>query len=271
MISEKKRGTHRRFWVIAASFLLIAISMGVLLLTPSIQPWWRTLTQESRRILGGGREEAPSAEKRIRDELIFKRMEEATLRRDWRALAPDYPRPPKEGVSEGKAQGKAVKESQDFKEMDREVKDFLRKKEDLIFHWEPPSPPLKNPTDFGALRDRGSEEVVGRLLKGKEKAPVEKPLEENLRLGIKGSLASRKILERPGPPQTKVRVEAEIELTFWVLPNGTVDRVVPSVRGDAELERIAIQYLKQWRFAPLPPGQAEVTQWGTIPIKFKLE
>ena len=66
-------------------------------------------------------------------------------------------------------------------------------------------------------------------------------------------------------------MEAEIELTLWVLPTGTVDRVVPLVKGDAELEKIAVQYLKQWRFAPLPKDQPQVEQSGTIPIKFKLQ
>jgi len=50
-----------------------------------------------------------------------------------------------------------------------------------------------------------------------------------------------------------------------------VDRIVPSVKGDTGLERIAIQYLKQWRFAPLPKDQPQVEQWGSIPIKFKLQ
>jgi TonB family protein len=77
-------------------------------------------------------------------------------------------------------------------------------------------------------------------------------------------------LEKPSPPQIKVTVESEIELTFWVLPDGTVDRVIPSVKGDAELERKVIRHLKQWRFVPLPKDQPQVEQWGTIPIKFKL-
>ena len=88
---------------------------------------------------------------------------------------------------------------------------------------------------------------------------------------MKGSLSTRKILERPNLPQVKVKVEAEIELTLYVLPNGIVDRVIPSVKGDAELERVAIKYLKQWRFVPLPKDQPQVEQWGTIPIKFKLQ
>jgi len=56
-----------------------------------------------------------------------------------------------------------------------------------------------------------------------------------------------------------------------VLPSGIVDRAIPSVKGDAELERLAIQYLKQWRFAPLPKDQPQVEEWGMIPIKFKLQ
>jgi len=88
---------------------------------------------------------------------------------------------------------------------------------------------------------------------------------------MKGALVSRKILEKPPPPQAKLKVEVEIELMLWVLPNGTVDRVVPSVKGDAELERIAIQYLKQWRFSPLLKDQPQAIQSGTIPVRFKLK
>ncbi len=113
--------------------------------------------------------------------------------------------------------------------------------------------------------------MIERLLGSKDGKVQDKPQEENLRLGMKGPLVSRKILERPNPPQVKVRAEAEIELTLWVLPGGTVDRVVPSVKGDTELERIATQYLKQWRFAPLPKDQPQAEQWGTIPINFRLQ
>jgi len=154
--------------------------------------------------------------------------------------------------------------------MDQELKEYLKKREDL-FYPEAPTPSLKDATDLVSLKDKGAEKVIERLVKSKEGNAQEKPLEENLRLGIKGSLVKRKILERPNLPQVKVKVEAEIELTLWVLPTGTVDRVVPAVKGDTELERIAIQYLKQWRFAPLPKDQPQVEQSGTIPIKFKLQ
>jgi TonB family protein len=146
----------------------------------------------------------------------------------------------------------------------------LRKKEDQLLP-EPPVPSVKEASKIAKLKDRAAEKIVERLLVAKEKPSLERALEENLQLGIKGSLVTRKILERPPLPQVKVKVEAEIEMTVWVLPSGMVDRVIPVLKGDAELERVAAQYLKQWRFEPLPRDQAQVEQSGTIPIKFKLQ
>jgi len=231
---------------------------------------WKALTRESRRILGMEKAEIPPEEKRIREEVIRKKMEEANVQQDWRSFAPEYPRPKKlEGLDE-KERMKVVRESSEFKELDKELKEFLKKKEDSFLP-EPPLPSSKEDVDFTRLRDKGTEKAIERLLSSKERAPAEKPLEENLQLGIKGPLATRKILERPNPPQVRLKVEAEIELTLYVLPSGIVDRVIPLVKGDADLERIAIQYLKQWRFVPLPKDQPQVEQWGMIPIKFKLQ
>ncbi len=212
----------------------------------------------------------PPEERRIREEVILKKMEEASANQDWRALAPDYPRPKKLESPKAEDKMKALKNSSEFKEMDKELIEYLKKKEDL-FNPEAPTPSLKEATDSISLKDKGTEKVIARLLSAKEGNAQEKPQDENLRLGIKGPLVSRKILERPNPPQIKVKGEAEIELTLWVLPSGTVDRVIPSVKGDTELERITIQYLKLWRFAPLPKDQPQTEQWGTIPIKFRLQ
>ncbi len=269
--AKKRRGLF--FFIILLPTVFVCLSSVFVFVPPlrvRVMHGWRALTHESRRILGWEKNLIPPEEKRIREEVILKKMEEASAREDWRAFAPEYPRPKKLESPGTEEKMKALKSSAEFKEMDQEVKEYLKKKEDL-FYPEAPSPTLKDATDFIPVRDKGTEKVIGRLLSGKEGSIQEKPLEENLRLGMKGSLVSRKIAERPNPPQAKVRVEAEIELTFWVLPNGTVDRVVPSVKGDTELERIAIQYLKQWRFAPVPKDQPQVEQSGTIPIKFKLQ
>jgi TonB family protein len=274
-----KKSSQRNHWLsplrIAFIFLFLGVLALVFFLTPSIQfrigRGWKILTRESKRILGWENGEIPPEERRIREEVILKKMEEASARQDWKPLVPEYPRPKKLDPLTGEERMKALKNSEEFKETDKELKEYLKKKEDLLFNPELPIPSLKDATDFTHLEDRGAEKVVEKLVGPKERVSQEKPLEENRLLGIKGPLAARKILQRPRPPQVEVKVEAEIEMTLYVLPNGIVDRVIPSVRGDAELERIAIQYLKEWRFAPLPKDQPQVEQWGTIPIKFQLQ
>jgi TonB family protein len=274
MKERSVRNRKRSFVLIALFLIFIGFLSWACIFVPSfpvrMREGWRILTQEGRRIFGWKKGAIPPEEKRIREEVILKKMEEARAREDWRVLAPEYPRPKKlEGASVDEKL-KALKNSSEFMAIDQELREYLKKKEDLLYP-DPPTPSLKEAMDSVPLKDKGTEKVIQRLLSTKEGSAQEKPLEENLRLGIKGALASRRILERPSPPQTKLKVEVEIELTLWVLPNGTVDRVVPSVKGDAELERIAIQYLKQWRFAPLSKDQPQTVQGGTIPIKFRLQ
>lgn len=271
---ELKRGRRMTLLVITASLVFIGFLSWMLFFTPATQvrleQGWKTLARESKRILGWKRGEIPPEEKRIREEVILKKMEEASAKHDWRALAPEYPRPKKLDSLPEKERVKALTDSPEFKEMEKELLEYLKKKEGLL-NREPPLPSMKDPIDLTRLKDKAAEKVVERLLNGKQKAAQEKPLEENILLRIKGPLSTRKIMGRPNPPAVKVKVEAEVELTLYVLPNGMVDRVIPTVKGDAELERIAIQYLRQWRFAPLPRDQPQVEQWGTIPIKFRLQ
>jgi TonB family protein len=261
----------RRKRAVLAAVVLVALGslLWVFFSTPFVKPWLRTLTRESRRILGWDKDRIPPEEKRIREEVVLKRMEDPSLYHDWRSLVPELRSRKMEGMS-AKERLNVLKETPEFKEMDRELKDYLRKKEDL-FQQEIPVPSLKEAENLIPKEDRGAEKVIEGLLSAIEKGPLEKPLDDNVLLGMKGPVASRKILERPAPPHGKMKVEAEIELTFWVLPSGIVDRAVPSVKGDAELERIATQYLKQWRFAPLPKDLPQVEQWGSLPIKFKLQ
>jgi len=273
----EKRSTRSQKWpyfLIAFFFILMGFLSWIFFYAPTfptrLEEGWKALTRESKRILGWGEGEVPPEEKRIREEIIFKKMEKASADQDWRTLAPEYPRPGKKESQTAEEKMKALKNSTEFKEMDQEVKVYLKKKEDL-FYPEPPIPSLKDATHSVSIKDKGTDKVMERLQGAREGEGQEKPLEENIRLGMKGPLLSRRIMERPSLPQVKMKVEAEIELTLWVLPNGTVDRVVPSIKGDTELERISIQYLKQWRFAPLPKEQPQVEQWGTLPIKFRLQ
>jgi TonB family protein len=271
---ELKRGRRMTLLVIFASLVFLGLLSWFLFLTPAMRillgEGWKKLTTESKRILGGKRVEIPTEEKRIREEVILKKMEQASSERDWRTLAPEYPRLRELESPPQKEKVKALTDSPEFKEVEKELIEYLKKKY-VLLNREPPLPSAKDPVDSTRLKDRAAEKVVERLLNEKEKAAQEKPLEENIVLGIKGPLLTRKILRRPSLPVIKVKVEAEVELTVYVFPNGMVDRVIPTVKGDAELERIAIQYLRQWRFAPLPKDQPQLEQWGTMPIKFRLE
>ncbi len=267
---EVKRERRLIPLLIAASIVLLGFLLWGFLFTPVFQPWWKMVSRESRRLLGWGEREIPPEERRIREEVILKKMEEANANKDWTSLAPEYPRPRKQGPVTEEERMKALKDSPEFKQTEKAVIEYLKRAEDL-FTPETPNPSLRDATDLTRLKDKGTEKVIEGLLGAQENPSQAKPLEENLQLGIKGPVATRKILERPDLPQVKVKVEAEIELTFWVLPNGIVDRAIPSVKGDTELERIAIQYLKQWRFASLAKDQPQVEEWGIIPIKFKFQ
>lgn len=87
---------------------------------------------------------------------------------------------------------------------------------------------------------------------------------------IQGPAAERQVIFQPAPPSVTVDTESELELRFWILPNGVVGRVVPVKKTDPRLEALAINYLRHWRFTPLPSGGPQDEQWGIIPFKFRI-
>jgi TonB family protein len=111
-----------------------------------------------------------------------------------------------------------------------------------------------------------------QLLEGEEiVAKVEKELLIEEPWQIKGPAGQRKVIFKPPPPSLQLGATMEIELKFWVLPDGSVGRIIPSRRGDMALEREMMAYLKKWRFNPLSPDVPQEEQWGTIPIKYLLK
>jgi TonB family protein len=89
-------------------------------------------------------------------------------------------------------------------------------------------------------------------------------------IAIKGPASERQVVFQPPPPSVTVESESEIELRFWILPNGAVGRVVPVKKSDPRLEALAISYLRHWRFTPLPSDALQDEQWGVIPFKFRI-
>lgn len=118
--------------------------------------------------------------------------------------------------------------------------------------------------------DPGTELVLTRLESVMQEKSGEK--EKEGRLGIKGPIARRELNYVPPIPNVNATIETEFEMKFWVRPNGTVDRVIPLNRaGDVELERIATNYLRKWRFRAIPENEPQIEEWGTVTIKFRLQ
>jgi TonB family protein len=62
-----------------------------------------------------------------------------------------------------------------------------------------------------------------------------------------------------------------VTLRFSVLPDGTVEAIMPTRKTDELLERAAITALRTWRFDPLPSQIAQEAQFGKVTFNFKLE
>ena len=90
----------------------------------------------------------------------------------------------------------------------------------------------------------------------------------NIRLGVEGPVSERGILYRPPLPKISTEQTVQIKLKFWVAPNGIVDQIIPVERGGTKLEAVAIDFLKRWKFEPLPSGVKQERQWGILTVKF---
>jgi len=91
------------------------------------------------------------------------------------------------------------------------------------------------------------------------------------RLGVEGPASGRKILyyEYPLYPEWAQRkgVDARVELKFWVSEEGYIEDVVVMKKGDLQLDNLAAQALKKWRFEPVKGTR----QWGKIKMTFELK
>lgn len=86
---------------------------------------------------------------------------------------------------------------------------------------------------------------------------------------IEGEAANRSVLSKVIPRYPPgLNQQAVVKLSFSVLPSGVVASVVPVLKGDAVLEKIAVEAFRQWRFNSLPAGAAPAIQRGTITFRF---
>lgn len=92
---------------------------------------------------------------------------------------------------------------------------------------------------------------------------------------IEGPLASRAVAsaavpEFPDWARRQGVLEAAVSIRFWVAPDGSVlpNMSVEHTSGYGRLDRLALESLKQWKFAPIA---AQERQWGVITFRFVLE
>jgi TonB family protein len=76
-------------------------------------------------------------------------------------------------------------------------------------------------------------------------------------------------LQQPLPNYNE-EVEAVISVRFQVMPNGTVNEIVPLHKMSPSLEKEVLSTIRSWRFARLPSGVPQDPQWGTITFRFVL-
>lgn len=128
-------------------------------------------------------------------------------------------------------------------------------------------PPLRGRADVRTRSDEGKEltQELARLSPSVPQPEVQPP-------AIRGPASHRRIIFRPAPPQVEALEKSEdILLRFWVLPDGTVGRVLPVRKGSARLEGIATNHLKRWRFSPLPPDVPQREEWGELAFRFRVK
>lgn len=91
---------------------------------------------------------------------------------------------------------------------------------------------------------------------------------------IEGQVAKRGIRTRVEPryPENARRTgaQADVELLFWVDPDGNVISVEPETKS-GEFDESAMVALRSWKFAPLDPRFSRKDQWGKVTMKFRLE
>jgi len=78
---------------------------------------------------------------------------------------------------------------------------------------------------------------------------------------------------KPAYPESarRARIQGVTLLRFLVLATGRVGSVtVAESAGHGDLDRAAIDAVKQWRFEPARRGSEPVDVWVTLPVRFEL-
>ncbi len=89
---------------------------------------------------------------------------------------------------------------------------------------------------------------------------------------IEGQAARRIVTYKVIPKYPEnLQKQALIKISFTVLPNGYVGEMIPVIKSDAQLEKITLEALRQWRFNPLPADSPQRAERGIITFRYLLK
>lgn len=206
----------------------------------------------------------------IRDELVARTLSEATVKIEPTPPLPQVRFFSEESISE--EQRTALLKTTDFY---RTLEERIQKEGRQGVQYEVPKPTIKDVQKVPGPQlpeDSDAKQMLASLKEVAEKHIRQTtPVPETVTLGITGPAATRRVIYIPPSPHVKVSVEADLTLKFWVFPDGTVGKVVPLVKGDAQVELAAITHIKKYRFNPLPHDTPQIEMWGEISVRSVLQ
>ncbi|MBN1541419.1 TonB family protein [candidate division KSB1 bacterium] len=89
---------------------------------------------------------------------------------------------------------------------------------------------------------------------------------------IEGEAARRTIIRQEIPQYPPgLQKEALVKIRFTVLPDGTIGRMIPVLKGDPLLEELTMKTLRKWRFNPLPENVQVKNVEGIITFRYELK
>jgi hypothetical protein len=203
-----------------------------------------------------------SLAQKIRDEVVLTKLAEMGLSEK---IKPPLPRvslfPPGELNEQEKKE--IVENSRFSRELGEVVFSKEREKEILA------APEVKTSDAKGGTiplpEDTEAQLIIASLRESAKGEGQGKNTVEAVALDIKGPAASRRINYLPPPLESKLIVEGECLIKFWIFPDGTVGKAIPLAQGDKQAVVAAVERVKRFRFAPLPKDVPQVEQWGVIP------
>ncbi|OGP53310.1 MAG: hypothetical protein A2Y65_05010 [Deltaproteobacteria bacterium RBG_13_52_11] len=209
-----------------------------------------------------------SLAQKVRDELVLTRLSEMALSEQLKPPLPSVSLFPPGKLDEYE-QMRILERSRFY----RELEEIVRKGEQEGIFSDVPGPKTSD-VKGGTIplpEDIETERIIASLREAAKEEGEEQKSTEAATVGIRGPAANRKVNYTPHPLEEKVSVEGDSLLKFWILPDGTVGKVILLVKGDAQATEVVINHLKKYRFNPLPADVPQVEMWGTIPVKSVLK